>query len=222
MSPTAYGGASLSSWAKGTRPRLPDNMGPCSHGRIPPPTVCSPCPFGRHLSTLGHYAWRVLPPSPCPPGAPSPRSVLSHWRLLPALECVSLEGCLFPRGFAPSPLERILPLRLRTGGFIPSPRPDFYYSHLWPVRLTRHYAWRRMERGGVGVGDGFPFTFWLAHFKVLALSSPFSLNALQLPSPFSCGWIRYPSCFTSSTLLLHYLWEWTEVIGTSLVCARRR
>ena len=50
----------------------------------------------------------------------------------------------------------------------------------------------------------------------------FSLNALQLPGPFSCGWVRYPSCFTSFTLLLHYLQEWTEVIGTSLVCARRR
>ena len=30
------------------------------------------------------------------------------------------------------------------------------------------------------------------------------------------------SCFTSFTLLLHYLQEWTEVIGTSLVCAWRR
>ena len=30
------------------------------------------------------------------------------------------------------------------------------------------------------------------------------------------------SCFTSFTLLLNYLQEWTEVIGTSLVCAQRR
>ena len=78
-----------------------------------------------------------------------------------------------------------------------------------------------MERGGVGVGGGFPFTFWLVHFNMLTLSSPFSLNALQLPGPFSCRWVRYPSCFTSSTLLLHYLQEWTEVIGSSLVCAQK-
>ena len=49
-----------------------------------------------------------------------------------------------------------------------------------------------MERGGVGVGGGFPFNFCLAHFNVLALSSPFSLNALQLPGPFSC--VGYSSC----------------------------
>ena len=34
---------------------------------------------------------------------------------------------------------------------------------------------------------GFSFTFWLAHFNVLALPPLFSLNALQLPGPFSCG-----------------------------------
>ena len=128
---------------------------------------------------------RFAPPT-LPPRAPSPRSVLSRRRLLPALECVPLEGCLPSRGSAPSPLERMLPFHLRTGGFIHSPRPDIYYSHPWPVGLTRHCAWRRMERGGVGVGGRFSFTFWLAHFNVLILSSPFSLNALQLPGPFSC------------------------------------
>ena len=167
-----------------------------------------------------------MPGAFCPPhlalGAPSPRSVLSHRRLLPALECVPLEGCLPSWGSAPPPLERMLPFHLRMGGFNPSPHPDFYYSHPWPVGLTRHCAWRCMERGGVGVGGGFPFTFWLAHFNVLALSSPFSLNALPLLGPFGCGWVRYPSCFTSSTLLLHYLREWTEAIGTSLVCPWRQ
>ena len=166
---------------------------------------------------LAHFAALTLPPR-----APSPRSVLSCRCLLPAKECVPLEGCLPSRGSAPSPLECMLPFHLRTGGFIPSPHPDLYYSHPWPVGLTRHCTWRRMERGGVGVGGGFPFTFWLAHFNVLALSSPFSLNALQLPGPFSCGWVQYPSCFTLSTLLFHYLREWTEVIRTSLVCSRRR
>ena len=65
----------------------------------------------------------------------------------------------------------------------------------------------------------------------------FSVGAFQCacPSfPFFCSMpsnSRVPSavlgstpfsCFTSFTLLLHYLQEWTEVIGTSLVCARRR
>ena len=36
-----------------------------------------------------------------------------------------------------------------------------------------------MVRGGMGVGGGFSFTFWLAHFNVLAVFSPFSLNALH-------------------------------------------
>ena len=125
---------------------------------------------------LARFAPLILPP-----GAPSPRSVLSRRRLLPALECVPLEGCLPPRGFAPSPLERMLPLHLRTGGFIPSPRPDFYYSHPWPIGLTRHCAWRRMERGGVGVGGGFSFTFLLAQFNVLTLSYPFCTQRHPTP-----------------------------------------
>ena len=196
-------------------------MRPFPHGRIPPPTVCSPCPFERHLSTLGHYAWRVLPSLPRPPGLLYP-GVCCRVGASSQLWSVSLLRDASPQGLVPSPLERMLPFHLRTGGFIPSPHPDFYYSHPWPVGLTRQGAWRRMERGGVGVGCRFPLTFWLAHFNVLALSSLFSLNALQLPGPFSCGWVRYPSCFTSSTLLLHYLQEWTEVIRTSLVCTRRR
>ena len=40
-----------------------------------------------------------------------------------------------------------------------------------------------MERGGVGVGGGFPFTFWLAHFNVLALPSP--VFAQRPPTPGS-------------------------------------
>ena len=57
--------------------------------------------------------WGIMPGAFCPPhlalGATSPRSVLSRWRLLPALECVPLEGCLPSWGSAPSPLERMLP-----------------------------------------------------------------------------------------------------------------
>ena len=68
-----------------------------------------------------------------------------------------------------------------------SPRPVFFCAHPWPIGLTRHCASRCMERGGVGVGGGFYFTFWLAHCNVLALPPLFSLNALQLPGHFSCG-----------------------------------
>ena len=196
-------------------------MRPFPDGRIPPPTVCSPCPCGRHPSTPGHYAWCVLPPSPCPPGLLHP-GVCCQVGASSQLWSVSLLRDASPLGLCPITSGAYAPSLPEDWGFILSPRPDFYYSHPWPVGLTRHCAWRRMECGGVGVCCGFPLTFWLAHFNVLALSSPFSLNALQLPGPISCGWIRYPSCFTSSTLLLHYLREWTEVIGTSLVCARRR
>ena len=142
---------------------------------VPAPAYLTTCdPFPRSHSTTHHVfslsLWETplyhgalclarFAPLTLPPRAPSPRSVLSRRCLLPALECVPLQGRLPPRVFAPSPLECMLPLHLRTGGFIPSPLPDFYYSHPWPVGLTRHCAWRRMERGGVGVGDGFPFTF---------------------------------------------------------------
>ena len=126
-----------------------------------------------------------------PPGASSPRSVLSRRRLLPALECVLLEGCLPFQGSAPSPPGASAPPSPEDRGFILFPHPVFYYSHPWPVGLTRHCAWRRMERGGVGVGGGFPFTFWLAHFNVLA--HPFPVFAQCPPMSRIClarpGWL---------------------------------
>ena len=175
----------FSSSAKRARSLSPNNMRPPPHSRIPPPTVCSPCPFGRRLFTLGHYAWRVLPPSPCPPGPLHP-GVCCRVGASSQLWSMSLLRDASPPGALPHHLWSVCSLSPEDGGFIPSPRPDFYYSHPWPVGLTRHCTWRRMERGGVGVGGGFSFTFWLAHFNVLLLSSPFSLNTLQLPGPFSC------------------------------------
>ena len=169
MSPTAYGVPRL---ALGLSAPAPSHL-----------TTCDPSP--RSLSST-HSAFSLLlwesplhpgalclaafcPSYLCPLGAPTLRSVLSRRRLLPALECVPLEGCLPSRSYAPSPSGAFAPPSPEDRGFILSPHPVFYCSHpQWPVRLTRHCAWRRMECGGVGVGGGFPFTFWLAHFSVLA------------------------------------------------------
>ena len=43
-----------------------------------------------------------------------------------------------------------------------------------------------MECGGVGVGGGFSFTYWLCILMHLPILPLFLLNALQLPGPFSC------------------------------------
>ena len=129
----------------------------------------------------------------CPSWAPLLRSVLSCRRLLPALECVPLEGCLPFRGSAPSPPGAPAPPSPGDRGFILSPYPVFYCSHPWPVRLTRHCAWRRMECGGVAVGGGFPVTFWLAHFHVLAHPSPVFAQCPATPGSLQLWWVLHPS-----------------------------
>ena len=105
-------------------------------------------------------------------------------------------------------------------GFIPSPYPVFCCSHPWPIGLTRHCAWRRMEHGGVGVGGCFPLRLPLAlcagpSFPCFCSTPSNSRVLLAVVGTLHAG------CFTSSTLLLHYLQEWTEVIGACLVRARR-
>ena len=110
----------------------------------------------------------LLPPLPLPLWGPYTQECAVTSAPPPALECVSLEGCLPSRGYAPSPFGAFAPPSPEDRGFILSPHPVFYCSHPWSIRLTRHCAWRRMECGGVGVGGGFPFTFWLAHYSVLA------------------------------------------------------
>ena len=137
---------------------------------------------------LARFASLTLPPGPS-----SPRSVLSRRRLLPALECVPLEGYLPFRGSAPSPPGAPAPLSPEDRGFILFPHPVFYYSHPWPVGLTRHCAWRRIERGGVRVGGGFPFTFWLAHFNVLAHPSPVFAQCPPTPGSLQLWWVLHPS-----------------------------
>ena len=136
-----------------------------------PPCVL-PVPLGDTSSPRGIMLGAFCPLHLCPSWAPPLRSVLSRRRLLPALECVPPEGCLPFQGSAPSPPGAPAPPSPEDRGFILFPHPVSYCSHPWPVRLTRHCAWRRMECGGVGVGGGFPFTFWLAHFNVLAHPSP--------------------------------------------------
>ena len=66
------------------------------------------------------------------------------------------------------------------------------------------------------------FYFWLMHL----VPGPSFPCFRSMPSnsrvPSAVTGTKPFSCFTSFTLLLHYLQEWTEVIGTSLVCTRRR
>ena len=193
MSPTAYGVPRL---ALGLSAPAPSHL-----------TICDPSP---RLHSTTHHAFSLLlwesplhpkalrlaafcPPYLCPSGAPTLRSVLSHRRLLPALECVSLEGCLPSRGYAPSPSEAFAPLSPEDRGFILSPHPVFYCSHPWPVGLIRYCAWRRMECGGVGVGGGFHFTFWLAHFNALAHPFPVFAQCPPTPGPLQLCWVLHPS-----------------------------
>ena len=78
-------------------------------------------------------------------------------------------------------------------GFILSPHPVFYCLHPWPIGLTRHCAWRRMECGGVGLGGGFPFIFWLAHFNVPAHPFPVFAQCPPTPGSLQLCWVLHPS-----------------------------
>ena len=160
------------------------------------------------------------PPPPAPPG-PSPGAppVLSglspgtsHHPYSPGASYLS-PSCSLERESLPlqlpsslqltgscSPLLGLCPISFWSvyffspgvGGFILAPRLVFFCSNPWPIGLTRHCAWRRMERGGVGVGGGFPFTFWLVHFNVLALSSPFFAQRPSTPRFFQLWWVFSP------------------------------
>ena len=186
-------GTSLSSWVKRARPVTPDNMrsSPRSHST----THCAfslilwESPLHPGASCLAAFC----PPYLCPSWAPLLRSMLSRRRLLPALECVPLEGCLPFWGFAPSPSGALAPPSPEDRGFILSRSPVFYCSHPWPVGLTRQCTWRRMECGGVGVGGAFPFAFWLAHFNVLAHASPVFGQCPPTPGSLQLCWVLHPS-----------------------------
>ena len=157
MSPTAYGGTSLSSWAKRARPRLPDNMRPFLHGRIPPPTVCSPRPFGRHLSTLGHYAWRVLPPSPCPPWLLHPGGCC-HVGASSLLWSVSLLRDASPPGLCPITSGAYAPFLPEDGGIYPLSSPGFLL--LTPLARRTDQAFRLEAHGTWWHGSRWWISFY--------------------------------------------------------------
>ena len=186
-------GTSLSSWVKRARPLTPDNLRPSPRSHSTTHCAFSLILWESPLHPGASCLAAFCPPDLCPSWAPLLRSVLSRRRLLLALECVPLEGCLPFWGFAPSPFGALASPSPEDRGFILSPHPVFYCSHPWPVGLTRHCAWRRMECGGVGVGGGFPFTFWLANFNVLAHPSPVFARCPPTPGSLQLCWVLHPS-----------------------------
>ena len=185
MSPTAYGVPCLALGRSGPAPShlTTCDPSPLSHSTthhafsllhwaspLHPGALCLAA-IGHRLFTLGHYAWLPLaPPYLCPSGAPTLRSVLSRRRLPPALECVSLEGCLPFRGYAPSPSGAFAPLLPEDRGFILSPHSGFLM--LAPLACRTDQALRLEAYGMWWRGSR-----WWIFFHIL-------VGALQCASPY--------------------------------------
>ena len=109
--------------------------------------------------------------------------------------CTSTEGLFAPPllWLCPITFWSACPFSPEDRGLIPSPHLVFYCSHPWPVGLTRQRAWSRNECGGVGAGGSFPFTFWLAHFNVLAHPSPVFAQCPPTPGSLQLCWVLHPS-----------------------------
>ena len=164
------------------------------------PPCFIPDAWGIDSSPWGIMAGCLFSPPTFAPFGPLYSGVCCHVGASSQLWSVSLLRDASPsRGFAPTPYGALAPPSPEVRGFILSPHPVFYCSHPWPVRPTRHCGWRRRECGGVGVGGGFPFTFWLAHFNVLAYPSPFFTQRPPTPGSLQLCWVLHPSAASHRT-----------------------
>ena len=184
----------ITPYAAPTRPAVASVLVPIPRGTIPvppPPATRKAAPAHTPRLSVSHV------PALMKHTLPSALSVLP---LSPMRRVGRMTRCPSTGGFLP-PLPGLCPITfwgaclfVREGrGFILSPHPVFCCSHPWPVGLTRQCAWRRMECGGVGVGGGFSFTFWLVHLNVPAHPSPVFAQCPLTPESLQLCWVLHPS-----------------------------